>query len=100
VGSTIKDMQGFQVLMNFLVMPIFFLSGALYPLSGHGSVFSWITRVDPLTYGIDGLRGVLIGNWQFSYGAQVNFVLDLGLLAALAAVFLGTSAWLFSRIEV
>jgi ABC-2 type transport system permease protein len=100
VGSTIKDMQGFQVLMNFLVMPIFFLSGALYPLKGHSGVFSWITRADPLTYGIDGLRGVLIGNWQFSYGAQFNFALDLGLLAALAAIFLGSSAWLFSRIEV
>jgi ABC-2 type transport system permease protein len=100
IGSTIKDMQGFQVLMNFLVMPLFFLSGALYPLQGHSSVFSWITHADPLTYGIDGLRGVLIGSWQFNFGWQFNFMLDLGLLAALAAIFLGTSAWLFSRIEV
>jgi ABC-2 type transport system permease protein len=100
VGSTIKDMQGFQVLMNFMVMPIFFLSGALYPLRGQSKVFSWITHLDPLTYGIDGLRGVLIGNWQFNFGSQFNFVLDLSLLAALAAIFLGTSAWLFSRIEV
>jgi ABC-2 type transport system permease protein len=100
VGSTIKDMQGFQVLMNFMVMPIFFLSGALYPLKGQSKVFSWITHADPLTYGIDGLRGVLIGNWQFSFSSQFNFVLDLSLLVALAAIFLGTSAWLFSRIEV
>jgi len=100
VGSTIKDMQGFQVLMNFMVMPIFFLSGALYPLKGQSKVFSWITHADPLTYGIDGLRGVLIGNWQFNFSSQFNFALDLGLLVALAALFLGTSAWLFSRIEV
>jgi ABC-2 type transport system permease protein len=100
VGSTIKDMQGFQMLMNFLVMPIFFLSGALYPLKGQSKVFSWITHADPLTYGIDGLRGVLIGNWQFNFSSQFNFALDLGLLVALAALFLGTSAWLFSRIEV
>jgi len=100
IGSTIKDMQGFQVLMNFLVMPLFFLSGALYPLKNLPVVLSWITRADPLAYGIDGLRGVLIGNWQFSYGPQFNFLLDFGLLAGLAAIFLGTSAWLFSRIEV
>ena len=100
VGSTIKDMQGFQMLMNFLVMPLFFLSGALYPLKNLPKVLSWITHADPLTYGIDGLRGVLIGSWQYSYRWQFNFILDLCLLAGLAAIFLTTSAWLFSRIEV
>ena len=99
-GSTIKDMQGFQMLMNFLVLPIFFLSGALYPLQNLPVVLKWITRIDPLAYGVDGLRGVLIGNWQFPFSAQFNFLLDFGLLAVLAAIFLGTSAWLFSRIEV
>jgi ABC-2 type transport system permease protein len=100
IGSMIKDMQGFQMLMNFLVLPLFFLSGALYPLHNLPIVLSWITRVDPLAYGIDGLRGVLIGNWQFSYAPQFNFMLDVGLLVLLAAIFLGTSAWTFSRIEV
>jgi ABC-2 type transport system permease protein len=87
-------MQGFQMLMNFLVMPLFFLSGALYQLTNLGTVMTWITHADPLAYGIDGLRGVLIGAWQF------NFLLDFGLLAVLAAIFLGTSAWLFSRIQI
>ena len=93
-------MQGFQVLMNFLVMPIFFLSGALYPLGDLGPVMTWITHADPLAYGIDGLRGVLIGSWQYSFGWQFNFLLDFGILAVLAAIFLGTSAWLFSRIQL
>ncbi len=100
IGSTIKDMQGFQMLMNFLVMPLFFLSGALFPLKNLGAILTWITRFDPLSYGIDGLRGVLIGNWQFRFNWQFNFMLDFCLLAALAAIFLATSAWLFSRIEV
>ena len=94
IGSTIKDMQGFQMLMNFLVMPMFFLSGALYQLKTLGPVMTWITHADPLTYGIDGLRGVLIGSAQF------NFMLDSGILVILAAIFLSTSAWLFSRIQV
>ncbi|MFZ0629649.1 MAG: ABC transporter permease [Acidobacteriaceae bacterium] len=100
IGSSIKDMQGFQMLMNFLVLPLFFLSGALYPLKNLGPVMTWITRFDPLAYGIDGLRGLLIGNWQFAFTWQFSFLLDFGLLAVLAMVFLGTSAWLFSRIEV
>jgi ABC-2 type transport system permease protein len=100
VGSTIKDMQGFQMLMNFMVLPIFFLSGALYPLKNLPVVLEWITHADPLAYGIDGLRGVLIGNWQFGFSWGFNFMLDFCLLAGLAAIFLGTSAWLFSRIEV
>ena len=100
LGSTIKDMQGFQMLMNFLVLPIFFLSGALFPLQNLGRIMTVITHLDPLAYGIDGLRGVLIGNWQFPFAWQFNFMLDVGILAVLAAVFLGTSAWLFSRIQL
>src|ERR1700751_768575 len=60
IGSIIKDMQGFQLVMNFLVLPLFFLSGALYPLANLLIVLSVITKFDPLTYGVDGLRGALI----------------------------------------
>jgi ABC-2 type transport system permease protein len=94
IGSVIQDMQGFQFLMNFLVMPIFFLSGALYPLKNLPVWLTWITHGDPLTYGVDGLRGILVGSWQFS------FAMDLGILVGLAAVLLGVSARLFSRIQM
>ena len=82
IGSIIQDMQGFQLVMNFLVMPIFFLSGALFPLANLGVVMSVITRLDPLSYGVDGLRGALIQTWQFS------LAFDVALLAAIGAVFL------------
>lgn len=94
LGSVIEDMQGFQFLMNFLVMPIFFLSGALYPLKDLPRVLDWITHADPLSYGIDGLRGILVGSWQFT------FSLDLAILLSIAAVLLCVSAWLFSRIQL
>lgn len=93
LGSAIKDMQGFQVVMNFLVMPIFFLSGALYPLSNLPRVMSVITKLDPLAYGVDGLRGSLIYEWQF--GAAIDFAV----LGGIAVLFLSAGAWLFSRIE-
>lgn len=94
IGSVLEDMQGFQLVMNFLVLPIFFLSGALYPLGNLPTALKLVTRIDPLSYGVDGLRGMLIGAWHF------NFVLDAGLLCLLTALFLASGAYLFSRIQV
>jgi ABC-2 type transport system permease protein len=94
IGSVIKDMQGFQLVMNFLVMPIFFLSGALFPLANLPAFMALITRLDPLTYGVDGLRGALINSFHF------NAAFDLSILAMIAAVFVTAGAYLFSKIEV
>ncbi len=94
IGSNLRDMQGFQLTMNFLVMPIFFLSGALFPLADLPLALAVATHVDPLAYGIDGLRGALIG--QSYFGA----VIDLVVLAGVASCFLALGAWSFSRIQV
>ena len=93
IGSTLKEMQGFQMVMNFLVMPIFFLSGAIYPLDGLPSVLAGLTRVDPLTYGIDGVRGVLIGRTHF------GLAVDVAVLVAVGCGFVVAGAWRFSKIE-
>ena len=94
IGSTLQNMQGFQLVMNFLVMPIFFLSGALFPLDGLPAALSVVTRLDPLTYGIDGLRGTLIGLTHFGLAT------DVGVLAVVATAFLGLGAYSFSKIQV
>jgi ABC-2 type transport system permease protein len=94
IGSMLKDMQGFQLIMNFLVMPIFFLSGALYPLTNLPDALMIATRMDPLSYGVDGLRGAFIGQSHF------GVLTDLSVLAALAACFLALGARAFSRIQV
>jgi ABC-2 type transport system permease protein len=94
IGSTLKDMQGFQLIMNFLVMPIFFLSGALFPLSDLPAALTVATRLDPLSYGIDGLRGALIGV------SAIGVVTDLSVLVVVAALFLALGARAFSRIQV
>ena len=57
--------------MNFLVMPIFFLSGALFPLSNLPKALSIITSIDPLSYGVDGLRATLIGISYFGTAADL-----------------------------
>ena len=60
IASLLSDFQGFQLVMNFLVMPIYFLSGALYPLRNAPPVLEAIARIDPLAYGIDGLRAAFL----------------------------------------
>jgi ABC-2 type transport system permease protein len=94
IGSLLEDMQGFQLTMNFLVMPIFFLSGALYPLGGLPTVMAIVTWLDPLAYGVDGLRSAFIGTTHF------GLLHDLAALAAFASVFLAFGSWCFSRIQV
>jgi ABC-2 type transport system permease protein len=94
IGSVLKDMQGFQIVMNFLVMPIFFLSGALFPLSNLPKALTALTSLDPLSYGIDGLRAMLINLSHF--GAP----LDAAVLVVAAIIFLGLGTHLFSKIEI
>jgi ABC-2 type transport system permease protein len=94
IGSTLKDMQGFQLIMNFLIMPIFFLSGALFPLNNLPTALTIATRLDPLSYGVDGLRAALIGITQF------GVVINLGVLVVVASGFMVLGAWAFSRIQV
>jgi|SRR5579875_2162835 len=60
VASAMPTMQGFQVVINFLVMPMFFLSGALFPLRGLPGWMTVLTHIDPAAYGIDPLRKVVL----------------------------------------
>jgi ABC-2 type transport system permease protein len=95
IASVMDDMQAFPLIMNFLVMPTFFLSGALFPLSGLPNIITLIARIDPLSYGIDGLRGALVpGSIQF------GFWFDFGVLGVITLVILGIGAYLFSKIEI
>jgi ABC-2 type transport system permease protein len=94
IASLLEDMQGFQLIMNFLVMPLFFLSGALFPLDGLPNYFRVITAIDPLTFGVDGLRGLLAGSFYFGWA------IDLTVLSAITIAILILGSYLFSKIEI
>jgi ABC-2 type transport system permease protein len=94
VASNLEDMQGFQLIMNFLVMPLFFLSGALFPLNDLPAVLLGIVKFDPLSYGIDAFRILLTGTGSFGIGV------DFLVLAAVTALFLGLGSYSFSKIQV
>lgn len=93
-ASLLDDMQGFQLIMNFIIMPLFFLSGALFPLKGLPKLLNFITQVNPLSYGVDGLRATLLN------AAHFGLSLDLVVLSTLTALFLFIGSFLFSRIQI
>ncbi len=94
LGSRMESMQAFPLVMNFMLMPLFFLSGALYPLDGLPSAFKIVTSINPLSYGVDGLRGALIGTTHFGMG------LDAVVLCGIAILFLVLGAYSFSKIQL
>ena len=94
VASLLTDMQGFQLIMNFLVMPMFFLSGSLFPLNNIPLVLSLLATVDPLSYGVDAMRALLINEGHFT------LTIDISVLLIIAIIFLSLGSYFFTRIEV
>ena len=92
-ASKMKDMQGFSIVMNFVIFPLFFLSGALYPLENFPVWLRVISHLDPLTYGVDGLRAALLDASSYS------LVLDLILMIGFAVFMIVTGAYFFERSE-
>ena len=72
IAARMTSMQGFQMMMNFLVMPLYFLSGAMYPLSTAPSWMKALMVIDPLTYSVDGLRNVIFSNTTVKAGGLVG----------------------------
>lgn len=94
IGSLLEDMQGFQLIVNFLIMPLFFLSGALFPLEGLPSFINLLVKLNPLSYGVDGLRGAITGVSHFGMG------FDLMILSICGLGLIALGGYLFSKIEV
>jgi ABC-2 type transport system permease protein len=94
IASTLDDFHGFQMIMNFLVMPLFFLSGALFPLDGLPKFIKILSYINPLTYGVEGLRTTLINNAHFALST------DILVLGSLSLLILSIGNYLFSKIQV
>ncbi len=93
IASNLEDMQGFQLVMNFLVMPTNFLSGAFFPISNFPKTINYLTRINPMTYGMDGLRQILINQGTFSL--TTDLIVLIGFTIVL--IFLGT--YFFEKIQ-
>jgi ABC-2 type transport system permease protein len=94
VGSVLEDMQGFPLIMNFIVLPLLFFSSALFPVPDLPGPVRLAVRVNPLSYGVDGLRGALGGGFAFGIAT------DFAVLGGFGVILLVVGAYLFSKIEV
>jgi len=94
IASVLEDMHGFQLIMSFLVMPLFFLSGALFPLQGLPKFINFVAVINPLSYGVDGLRAVSIN------GAYFGLFNDFLVLSIITAFLLAVGSYLFSKIQI
>jgi ABC-2 type transport system permease protein len=112
MAARITQFQAFMALTQMLVMPLFFLSGALYPLTGLPAWLSVLTRIDPLTYVVGPMRHAVFSHLSLSPLAQqalspgitwagwpVPIGLSLGIVAAMGLVMMGVAIVTFSRPE-
>lgn len=93
IASVMEDMHGFQLIMNFMIMPMFFLSGALFPLDTAPEIIRYVSYVDPLTYEVESLRYLLIGS------SEMALAVSIGILVLFSALCTFVAAYLFGRIE-
>ncbi len=94
IASKLEDMQAFQLIMNFIIMPLFFLSGALFPLDSLPQTLKLVTKLNPLSYGVDGIRGALTGV------SHLGIFIDFLVLLVIAFVMTLIGSYLFSKIEI
>ncbi len=95
IAARMQSMEGFQMIMNFLVMPLFVLSGAMFPIEKLPSWLHFLTRIDPLTYGVDALRLLMLG----PKAAQFSLVFSVAVLSFFGAAMISLAVFLFNRTD-
>jgi ABC-2 type transport system permease protein len=112
VAARIKQMQSFMGVMQMIVMPIFFISGALFPVAGLPAWLAFLNRLDPLTYAVDPMRHLVFSHLDLSrraiaaldpgvtwFGWRVPGPLEAAMVLALGLVLLAIAIWEFSATE-
>lgn len=112
IAARLESMQGFQMIMNFLIMPLYFLSGGMFPMETAPAWMRTLMTVNPLTYGVDALRNVVFSDSVVVLkGVEMSLVqlaqqsglirwdlgFDIAIMAAVAVVLAAGGAYCFSR---
>jgi ABC-2 type transport system permease protein len=112
IAVRIKQMQSFFGVMQMIVMPLFFISGALFPVVGLPAWLAVLNRIDPLTYAVDPMRRLVFSHLNVSpearrvldpgvtwWGWHVPPLLSVGVVLGLGLLMLGIAIWEFSGTE-
>jgi ABC-2 type transport system permease protein len=97
IAARLTSFDGFNIIMNFLVMPMFFLSGAMYPVTSMPYVLRQLTHINPLTYGIDAFKHVLLRGASPPMGPEFPLSLDLLVVIFLSIAMITLAAFSFRR---
>ncbi len=93
IASLMTSLESFGTIVTFVNLPMFFLSGALFPVTNLPSWMRWAFYINPLTYGVDALRGVMISGWQ----TIVPMYLNILIICSFDVVMIVIGTYLFSR---
>lgn len=93
IGANMRSPEGFMLVANFVIWPLFFFSGALYPLDSLPGWLSGVTNLNPVTYGVDAVRGAIIGVQHFS------LLIDVAVLLLLSLAVIAAGTWSFRRMH-
>jgi ABC-2 type transport system permease protein len=93
VATRLKTMQGFQMIMNFIMMPMFFLSGAMFQLTSAPRWMDTLARINPLTYGVDAMRSIML----VDFPSRFSLAADIVIIMAISAAMLALAVTAFSR---
>ncbi len=94
ISTFYESFESFSVIMNFIIMPMFFLSGAMYPVNRLPSILKQLTRLNPFTYGIDALKHTVLKKSEI---VDFSIVADLSVLIIASIVFVLIAGILFER---
>lgn len=86
VATRLKTMQGFQMIMNFIMMPMFFLSGAMFQLTSAPRWMDTLARIDPLTYGVDAMRAIMLTDVPSRFPLAADIVIMMAITGGMLAV--------------
>jgi len=93
IASNIDDMHAFQLIMNFIIQPIFIFSGALFPIDNLPYPINQVIAVNPFSYSVDGLRNVVLGESSHS------LILNLSVISSFAFILLLLGTYSFQKMK-
>jgi ABC-2 type transport system permease protein len=99
IGSQMESPEGFQLIISFLIFPMFFLSGALFPITNLPSWLSPFIFVNPVTYAVDGMRGVMLNSPTLSL-TKFNVFLDFGVVCLFSIIMVLIGTYAFKKMKL
>jgi ABC-2 type transport system permease protein len=101
IAARQRSMEGFQLIMQFVMLPMYFLSGALFPLQGVPLWMEWLSNLDPVTYGVDPMRQIILRETvpaEFLEMLSLHpIAIDVGILLGFGLLFIVPAVWLFGK---